>query len=67
MNVDPANANNLIVQATDNVALTLGLVGKYSPIANGDALTFTPTLTGAAVLAVVQCGDPDVLRHAAGR
>ena len=43
---DPLDPTNLIVHGTDNVALTLGLAGKYTD-ANGDTLTYTVDMTGA--------------------
>jgi large repetitive protein len=44
--IDPANPNNLLVPAVDNVPLTLA-AGSYFTDPNGDPLTITPDLTGA--------------------
>ena len=43
--VNPLDATNLIVPATDNIPLSLDL-DTYIVDANGDTLTFTPDLTG---------------------
>ena len=43
--IDPLDAENIIVPAVDNVALTFP-VASYFTDANGDPLTITPTLTG---------------------
>ncbi len=44
--VDPADPNNLIVEGTDNVPLTLGIADKFID-PNGDPLSYTVDMSGA--------------------